>query len=138
VRVVRGYRARPGDAALVVMLLDCGGHDPGRADPVAPHNERTFPAFLVEEGGVERLRVEGPQLENVSDLDRCLKAKLATALRAGVALPRLADVREPGLEVAAGLHAAKMPAVRVRAGNELSLPERLVGDDLDRRADRAQ
>ncbi len=44
----------------------------------------------------------------------------------------LADVGEARLEVAAGLDAAQVPAVAVRAGDELALAQRLVGDDGDR------
>ena len=51
---------------------------------------------------------------------------------------RLAEVGEARLEVAAGLDAAQVPAVAVRAGDELALAQRLVGDDLAREADRAE
>ena len=57
----------------------------------------------------------------------------AAAHGAGVAHLRLADVREPGLVVTAGLHAAEMPTVHVRARDELALAKRLVSDHLDRR-----
>ena len=43
-----------------------------------------------------------------------------------------------GLEVAAVLDAAQVPAGAVRAGDELALAQRLVGDDLAREADRAE
>ena len=43
-----------------------------------------------------------------------------------------------GCVVAAGLDAAQMPAVAVRAGDELALAQRLVGDHLAREADRAE
>ena len=54
------------------------------------------------------------------------------AVRAGVALDRLADVGEARREVAAVLDAAQVPAGAVRARDELALAERLVGDDLAR------
>ena len=46
----------------------------------------------------------------------------------------LAQVGEARLEVAAGLDAAQVPAVAVRAGDELPVAQRLVGDDLARRS----
>ena len=79
-----------------------------------------------------------PKLEDVPDLDRGLEPQRAAAVRAAVALARLADVGEARLEVAAGLDAAQVPAVAVRAGDELALAQRLVGDDLALEADRAE
>ena len=64
------------------------------------------------------------------------EAQLAAAVRARVPLAHLAQVGEARLEVAAGLHAAQMPVVAVRPDDELALPQRLVGDDLDRDAHR--
>ena len=72
------------------------------------------------------------------DLDRGLEAERTAAVGARVALARLADVGEPRLVVAAGLDAEQMPAVAVRAGDELPLAQRLVGDDLDLDTDRAE
>ena len=74
----------------------------------------------------------------MADLDRGLEAEAAAADRARVALDRLPDVGEPGREVAAVLDAAQVPAGAVRAGDELALAQRLVGDDLAREADRAE
>ena len=74
----------------------------------------------------------------MADLDRRLDAERAAALRARVAVLRLADVGEGRLVVAAGLDAAEMLAVLVRAGDVLALAERLVGDHLDVDADRAE
>ena len=71
----------------------------------------------------------------MADLDRGLEAR-ARRRTSGSASPslRLADVGEARLEVAAGLDAAQVPAVAVRAGDELALAQRLVGDDLARRS----
>ena len=66
------------------------------------------------------------------------KRERAAAVRAGVALARLAQVGEARLEVAPGLDAAQVPAVAVRAGDELPVAQRLVGDDLALEADRAE
>ena len=66
------------------------------------------------------------------------KPKRAAADRAGVALHRLPDVGEARREVATVLDAAQMPARAVRAGDELPLPQRLVGHDLAGEADRAR
>ena len=62
----------------------------------------------------------------------------AAAVRAAVALLRLADVGESRLVVAAGLDAAEVEAVAVRTGDELALPERLVGDHLALEPDRPE
>ena len=50
----------------------------------------------------------------------------------------LADVREARLVVASGLDSAEVPAVAVRAGDELPLAKRLVGDNLDVDPDRPE
>ena len=67
-----------------------------------------------------------------------LKLQRAAAVRAAVALGRLAQVGEARLEVAPRLDAAQVPAVAVRAGDELPVAQRLVGDDLALEADRAE
>ena len=67
----------------------------------------------------------------MADLDRSLEAERAAAVRTGVALTRLAQVRELRLEVAAGLDAAEMTAVAIRARNELSLAKRVIRDDVE-------
>ena len=95
--------ARPHDAVLVVVLLHDRGDRPGRPDPVAAHHDRLLAPVLVEERRAERLGVERAELEDVADLDRRLDAQPAAALGAGVALARLADVRERRLVVAACL-----------------------------------
>ena len=58
--------------------------------------------------------------------------------RAASPLARLAQVGEARPEVAAVLDAAQVEAGPVRAGDELPLPQRLVGDDLAGEADRAE
>ena len=97
-----------------------------------------FLPVLVEEPRAERLGVESPELEDVTDLDRRLHDEAAAAHGTGVALPRLADVRERRLEVAPGLNAAQVPTVAVRAGDELALAQRLVRDHLEVRANRPE
>ena len=77
-------------------------------DAVAAADERLLLAVLVEEGRAERLRVARPELEDVPDLDRRLEAQRAAAVRARVALARLAEVGEARLEVAAVLDAAQV------------------------------
>ena len=94
VHLVRGDRLRPGDAVLVVVLLDDRGHRPAEADPVGAHHERPFVPLLVEVRGAERLGVERVELEDVADLDRGLELQGAAALRARVALARLPQVGE--------------------------------------------
>src|SRR6185437_4895181 len=77
-------------------------------------------------------------LENVADLDRRLEAQLAAARDTAVALGDDADVGHPRLEVAPVLDAPKVPPGPVRAGDELPLAQRLVGDDLALEPDRAE
>ena len=80
--------------------------------------------------------MERAELEDVADLDRGLDGEASAALGARVALDRLADVREARLVVASRLDAADVPAVTIRARDELTLAERLVRDHLDRDAER--
>src|SRR5206468_312098 len=87
---------------------------------------------------IERLRVEGAELEDVADLDRRLDLERAAALRACVAGLRLPDVEERRLVVATRRDAAEVPAVLVRARHVLTLAERFVGNDLDVDPDRAE
>src|SRR5204862_287796 len=82
--------------------------------------------------------VERPEVEDVPDFDRGLEAERAAAVRAAVALPRLAQVGEARLEVAPRLDAAQVPAVAVRAGDELAAAERLVCHHLAGEADRPE
>ena len=67
------------------------------------------------------------------------KMRRAAALGTAVALAGLAEIGEARLVVAPRLDAAQVPAVAVRAGDELAVAQRLVGDDsaLERRAGRA-
>src|SRR5439155_14360596 len=101
-------------------------------------DERLLPPVLVQKRRAERFRVERLQLEDVADLDRGLHVERPAALRAGVAVLRLADVGEGGLVVTAGLDAAEMPAVLVRPGDELALAKRRVGHHLDAAPDRPE
>ena len=126
--VVRGDLRRPDDPLVPPVLLDRGGEHPARPDPVGAHHDRLLDAVLVQVPGAERLRVAGAELEDVADLDRRLEAEPAAANRARVALLRLPDVGELGLVVTARLDAAEVPAGAVRAGDELALAERLVGE----------
>ena len=65
---------------------------------------------------------------------RC-ETECATAAGTAIALPCESDIREPPVEVPAVLDAAEVVARPVRAGHELSLPKRLVDDDLAGKAD---
>src|SRR6185503_4876227 len=90
------------------------------------------------EGRVERLRVARSELEDMADLDRRLETERAAAVRARVRRRRGAQVGEARGIVAPGLDAAQVPAVAVRAGDELPVLQREVGDDLAPEADRAE
>ena len=138
VDIVRGHGARPDDSLVVVLLLDDRRHHAARADPVAAAEERLLLAVLVEERRVEAVAVLVGEIEDVADLDRGLEGERAAALGAPVALDRLAQIGEPRLEVAPRLDTAKVEAVLVRAGDELAVAQRLVGDDLAGEADRAE
>src|SRR3954469_8297002 len=61
---------------------------------------------------------------------------MPAAARTCVSRANFSQVGEAGLEVAAGLHAAQVPVVAVRADHVLAVAERLVGDHLDGRANR--
>ena len=138
--VVGRHRSRPDDPSLVVVLLDDCRHDATGTDAVAAHDDRPFAPILVDERRIEGSRVERPELEDVSDFDRRLDQEVAAAHGTGVARLRLANVREGRVEVASRLDAAEVPAVTVRTGNELTFPQRLVGNHFDRdvqRPDRA-
>src|SRR5262249_60186696 len=63
--------------------------------------------------------------------------ELPAALRTCVSCATLSKIREPRLVVAAGLDAAEVDVVTVRADDVLSLAQRLVGDHVDRDPDRA-
>ncbi len=122
-----------------MALLDGGRHDARRADAVAAADQRLLRAVLVEERRAERRRSSAIlELEDVADLDRGLEAKRAAADGARVVLPSLADVREARRVVAPRLDAEQVPAVAVRAGDELPLAQRLVCDDLDVDPDRPE
>ena len=72
------------------------------------------------------------------DLDR--RRELSLPPQFGQVSPSCgrAQVGESRLEVAPGFDAAQMPAVAVGAGDELTLAQRLVGDDPPLEADRPE
>ena len=55
-----------------------------------------------------------------------------------VALRRLAEICKAWLEVAARLDPAEMPTVAVRTRDELTVAQRVVGDDLAGEPDRTE
>src|SRR5207248_10387707 len=136
VHIVRGGGPRPDDPVPVVALLDDGRQDAAGPDAVAAHDQRLLGAVLVEERRLERGRVAGVELEDVADLDRGLEPEAAATLRARVALSGRAQVRPPGLVVAAGLDAADVDAAPVGPRHELALAQRLVGHHLAGEAER--
>src|SRR6476659_4647964 len=136
--VVRRDRERPDDPVLVVVLLDHRSNRALEADPVRAHDERLLLAVLVDERRLERRGVTRAELEDVADLDRRRERERATAVRAGVALARGAQVGEARLEVAPGLGAAQVPAVAVRTGDVLPLAQRLVRDNRPLESDGAE
>src|SRR5205807_8291138 len=117
-------RGGPLDALFVVVLLHDRRHRAPGPDPVAAHHERLLLSVLVEESRPEADGVERPEFEDVPQLDRRLLEQLPAAHDAGVALVSLPDVGEVRLVVASRFHAAQVPAIAVRTGDELSLAER--------------
>ena len=75
---------RPEDAVLVVPLLDGGGDHARDADAVAAHEHHLRLLRLVQVVCLERLRIFGPELERVADLDALEELHLAAAARARV------------------------------------------------------
>ena len=136
--VVRRDRGRPLDAVLVLVLLHDRSHRPPGPNPIAAHHERLLLSVLVEECRPEADGVERPEFEDVPELDGRLLEQPPAAHDAGVALVGLPDVGEVRLVVASRLHAAQVPAVAIRTRDVLALPQRLVGDDVDRHRDRPE
>src|SRR5581483_11271960 len=97
-----------------------------------------FLAVLVEEARVGPPAVLVGGVEDVADVVRGLERERTAALRAAVALHRLAQVDEARLVVAPGLDAAQMEAVLVGARDELAALQCQVGDDLAREANRPE
>src|SRR5438045_7978224 len=104
---------------LVVMLLDDRGDRACGADAVTPHHDELLLARLVEIRHAESLRVEGPKLEDVAELDRGLHLEPPAAAGTRISRVRLADVGEHRLVVTARLHSSQMPTAAVRTGDIL-------------------
>src|SRR6185312_4108202 len=85
-------RLRPDDAALIVILLDGGGHDARHTDAIAPHEQRHFSARLIEHGCLEGLAVLAPELEDVSHLDATGDLEATAAARARIPRAHVAKV----------------------------------------------
>src|ERR1700716_397572 len=62
-------RLRPDDAALIVILLDGGGHDARHTDAVSAQVQRHFLAAFIEYYALHGLAVFPPHLEAVTDFD---------------------------------------------------------------------
>src|ERR687887_534558 len=115
----------------IVVLLDDRRDRARGADPVAAHDQRSLLPALVEVRRVERIAVVGAELEDMTNLDRCLEGERASTVRAAVAFFHASDVREARTIITVRLDPEQMPAVAVRAGHVLAVAEELVGDDLD-------
>ena len=109
----RRQRLGPDDAALVVVLLDRGGDDPGDADAVAAHLHDLRLTAGVEIGCTHRLRVEVAEREHVADFDAAQDLERALAVGRGVARD---DVAEVGDEVGLAAVAAEVDAAQVEVG----------------------
>ena len=131
---------RPEDAAVVVVLLYCGGDHPGDADAVAAHQQHLFATTLIQYPGIHRFAVLGAELEDVADLDAAPDQQFAAAVRTGVTGDHVAKVgnfrhRAVALPVGAG----EMEAVAIGAADEIGqcggCP---VGDHRQRQPDGTQ
>src|SRR5680860_156192 len=136
----RRDRRRPDDAALVVMLLDRGGHRARDADAIAAHYHVTRAALLVQHGGVHGAAVLVTELKDVTHLNATRYQKRAVAVGTAIAVY---DVAQVGLlrlgQVAAPVDAGQVFAVYVRATCEIGkLRRRMVRDNADRESARPQ
>ena len=113
-------------------------HHPARADPVAAPEERLL-AARPRRGRSRRAASSRSCRSRRCGRPRPRSGSGARRRSSGTCRPlRLAQVGEARLVVAARLDAAQMEAVAVRAGDELPLAQRLVGDHLALEADRPE
>src|SRR5439155_6584805 len=83
---------RPGEAALIVVLLRYAREQSPYADAVRAHDDRPGLALGVEEVAAHGLAVPGAQLEDVAHLAPARCAQRAATFGAGIALLRRRDV----------------------------------------------
>src|SRR3984885_8165737 len=104
--VERRHRTRPGDAALVGVLLDRSGGGPRGPEPIRAHPDELLAARFVEVGGAQGLGVAGAELEDVAYLDGRLDPDRAAV--DGVSGHHGADIDGLVVEVATRLDAAEV------------------------------
>src|SRR5882724_6940753 len=85
-------RLRPDDAALIVILLDGGGHDARHTDAVAAHVQGHFLATFIEYHTLHGLAVLLPELEDVTDFDAPGDLQAPMPGWAGIAFDHVANV----------------------------------------------
>ena len=86
---VRGHRDGPDDPLVVVRGLHHRGHPPLHPDAIRAHDDWVAVTVLVLDIDAEGLRVLGPELEDVTDLDPLpkLQARRHTPGRAPPSAP---------------------------------------------------
>ena len=111
----------PDDAAVVVVLLDGRGHDPGDPDAVAAHFHDLRLTAGVEISCTHRRRIDVAEGEDVADLDAAQDVERALAVRRRVALDDVAQVgdRVRLAAIAAEIDAAQVEVGLVRAADEI-------------------
>src|SRR5690606_26353594 len=132
----------PDNAALVVVLLDGGGHDPGNADAVAAHGHHHGLAVLVQRGGFHGVGIVAAELEDMADFNAALDYQRAFAVGARITFHDATQVEgfTQG-EVALPVHASQVLAVFISATDKIRQMGRATVDDhrngQAHRADRA-
>ena len=123
-----------------MILLDCGCHDARYTDAVAAHHHRDFLALLVQHGGLHGLAVAGAELKYVSDLDAARNGQRAIAIRAGIAVHRIAQVgRFRFRQVTPPVDTAQMFAILVGAADKVGQRGGgKIDNDRDSQPDRPQ
>ncbi len=131
---------RPDDAALVVVLLDGGGHHARDPDAVAAHGQDLVTAIFALHGRFHRFRVLGAELEDVAHFDAALDQQRALTVRAGVAFDHVTDVGHlRQRQVAIPVDAEVVFAVDVGTGGEVAhRGYGAVSNHRHRQVDRAQ
>ena len=108
-----------------MAAFDGGRQNPFHSNPVAPHDDRNLPALRVEHGGSHALRVPGPQLEDVPDLQGLVNFQRGTASGARLSGLNLSQVEILGLVIPSGCHAGEVKIIPV--GSTGQIPSSLKG-----------
>src|SRR5690606_22173541 len=72
------HRFGPDDAVLVMAGLNDGGHEARRSDPVRSHRNEMFLAVRSGHCCLHRLRILGPEVDNMADFDAASRHTIPT------------------------------------------------------------